>query len=1486
MDQKSIARSLITAVGSFIEDSLVNREQRIQQKEQCAERLAAENGSSDKEAEVRYSDQAVLANLDWGIEALEEAINTSNEETKMARLDYAEKMLQVCAMLNSGHRTAGVPNFYLSAWAHLNLSYLWRLRDNAENSTLHVLEMFIVDPLFSRVDFAPELWKDLFLPHLSSIVGWYTESRHRLMLEVIPDSSDLSFSSDIDQFFNESLVFSMRPDQKEKLQKLEQLYGETLNENTRLFAKYFRDCINYDSTNVKKMIPMLPIAEPPTTPLHEVSGSIPDYVKFGPVLPKSAGFSRSKHRARDASRLSVSSTLSRELEESAVRNPEEPILEESEEGSESDSEPNEVYFDGERRSHNLVRHSSTRETEIEDIDLNIQLTRVKSLGKSPTTFSSRDSSRTSSPDISSPSLYVHIRKGQASLSQSWSSHVMDSPSNISLSVSPGMYTHYSISSPDIEDEVLGRRRSVSRNYDGRWITSSDIINSQAFENSPLSDDGAHSCISIPTSEKSTTRTRPPKDFVCPITSQLFNDPVTLETGQTYERKAIQEWLKRGNTTCPITRQPLSADSLPRTNFVLKRLVSSWKEQHPDLAQEFSYSETPTNPFSPSFMTEVSRVSTPWRTVDFSDYKNTDNYMHLRKKRFALAAVSSSPTSVITQAAIETIVSELKPQISLLSTSENLLECETAVLEIAKLWKESKGDPRVHSYLSKTATVNGFVEILSASVNRDVVRTAICILSELVFTDENIGDIMTSIDYDFNCLAALLKNGLAEAAVLIYLLRPGFSQLSDHCFIPSLVQRIQSKSEDLDDLQLIMEPKDAAILMLEHLLTGGDEKSRSVNAFNVIMLNAVPALVNCFGTVEEKKSIITILLCCLRADKSCRSLIASRIAISPVLDLFHSGTDNVRGTCIEFLSELVQLDRRTFCNNILQTIKEEGAFSTMHSFLVYLQMAPMEQQPAISTLLLQLDLLAEPRKMSIYREEAIETLIELLNRKDFPNSQKMALDALQSLSGRRTASGRSCMEAWLLKTAGLDKPYRALMKLELQKKHGDELTETKVAEEKAANSWEKRVAFVLCNHEKGSIFKAIEECFKSNSLEMAKSCLVVSTWLVYMLSVLPDTGVRDAARKSLLDEFINLLQSSKNMKEMLLATLALKTFVNDPAALEELAKYAKCIHRSLRKIKRNSVIATEVLKSLMNLPSVNAAELWKCNQVVEIESSANGEVASLLYVKGRILSGHSDGTVKVWDAGKRFLRLIQEVREHAKAVTCLYVSSTGDRLYSGSLDKTIRVWVIKPREINCLQVHDVKEAVHELVANPNVACFISQGTGVKVYDWSGSPKHLIINKNVKCLALTGSKLYCGCSGYSIQELDLSKFTATTFYSGTKKLLGKQSIHSIHAHEGTLFVGGSAVDGTAGQVFFHSTKAIVGSFSTGFDIIRIIANNDFIFTATKCGMIEVWLKERVSRIAFIKVINGGHAKITSLASDMDGGMLYAGSSDGKIQAWALD
>jgi hypothetical protein len=49
------------------------------------------------------------------------------------------------------------------------------------------------------------------------------------------------------------------------------------------------------------------------------------------------------------------------------------------------------------------------------------------------------------------------------------------------------------------------------------------------------------------------RPDPPVDLRCPITCALLVDPVILvDSAQTYERTAIQEWLDRGNRKDPVT----------------------------------------------------------------------------------------------------------------------------------------------------------------------------------------------------------------------------------------------------------------------------------------------------------------------------------------------------------------------------------------------------------------------------------------------------------------------------------------------------------------------------------------------------------------------------------------------------------------------------------------------------------------------------------------------------------------------------------------------------------------------------------------------------------------------------------------------------------------------------------------------------------------------------------------------------------------------
>ena len=61
-------------------------------------------------------------------------------------------------------------------------------------------------------------------------------------------------------------------------------------------------------------------------------------------------------------------------------------------------------------------------------------------------------------------------------------------------------------------------------------------------------------------------------FYCPITGELFEDPYIDHEGNTYEKTAIIEWLKK-NGTSPITRNPLTVEQLS-PNRAVKDLIAS------------------------------------------------------------------------------------------------------------------------------------------------------------------------------------------------------------------------------------------------------------------------------------------------------------------------------------------------------------------------------------------------------------------------------------------------------------------------------------------------------------------------------------------------------------------------------------------------------------------------------------------------------------------------------------------------------------------------------------------------------------------------------------------------------------------------------------------------------------------------------------------------------------------------------------------------
>lgn len=105
----------------------------------------------------------------------------------------------------------------------------------------------------------------------------------------------------------------------------------------------------------------------------------------------------------------------------------------------------------------------------------------------------------------------------------------------------------------------------------------------------------------------------PYYFRCPISLELMSDPVTVSTGQTYDRASIESWISTGNTTCPVTRSPLSDFSLI-PNHTLRRLIQEWcVANHSFGVQRIPTPKQPADPsLLRSLLSQLSSLPTPSR----------------------------------------------------------------------------------------------------------------------------------------------------------------------------------------------------------------------------------------------------------------------------------------------------------------------------------------------------------------------------------------------------------------------------------------------------------------------------------------------------------------------------------------------------------------------------------------------------------------------------------------------------------------------------------------------------------------------------------------------------------------------------------------------------------------------------------------------------------------------------------------------------------
>ncbi|KAL8102427.1 putative E3 ubiquitin-protein ligase LIN-1 [Apium graveolens] len=1007
---------------------------------------------------------------------------------------------------------------------------------------------------------------------------------------------------------------------------------------------------------------------------------------------------------------------------------------------------------------------------------------------------------------------------------------------------PEPVAEYSFSSSDSEgqkEEMDQNRTSLeSRQSPSRMIELANTTDSSCSPDPDMTDTD-----NLPGEGKH----KAPRDFVCPITSYIFDDPVTLETGQTYERKAIQEWIDRGNLTCPITRKKLNGTQLPSTNYVLKRLIARWREEN----------------FSSTLV-------------------KSENQHQESEQSFSNGMPPASPDSVISQATIDGAVGELRHAIETLSMSEILKESETAVLWIERFWQEANMQAEIQTMLSEPQIINGFVDILFNSVDTRVLRATVFLLSELGSRDDSVIQTLCGVDPDVECVVALFKKGLLEAVVLVYLLKNSAISFIDMGILDSLFDVLGKKEDDF--VKMCIKPQSASVLLLKQILGSVDEISISGALGSFLSDEVIENIVSSLEAEwhEERFAAVSILLRCIQEDGNRRNLIAQKAELATLIESFFEANDEERFQIVQFLSELVKLHRRIDNEQVLHIIKDEGTYSTMHTLLVYLQTALQDQRPVVAGLLLQLDILMKPRKASIYREEALDTIISCLKNSDFPAAQIAAAETILVLQGRFSYYGNPLARAFLLKRAGLDKTDKSMMIKDHVMITSQNSTET-MEEENAAEEWEKKVAFALVSHEFGLLFEALAEGLKSTHAKLHSACFLSATWLLDMLTKLPDTGIQGAARACLLKQFVSIFKSAEDVEDRAISMLALSSFIHEPEGLHDMTLYVKDVLKGLRELKKSSVVASEVLKSLAD-GNDSSNEMWIHKELYQEDCSANGEVLSIVCFKDKIFSGHSDGTIKVWTGKGSILHLIQVTREHTKAVTSLTVSESGDKLYSGSLDKTVRAWDVDNGGMQCEHVYDMKDHVNSLAIANNVSYFIPYGAGIKVHSLNGASKLLNPKKYVKCLVLVNGKLFCGCTDNSIQEIDMATGKLSTIQSGSRNFMTKANpIYALQVHDGLLYSVSSPLDGAAVKIWSASNYDIVGSVPSTLEVRSMVVSSDLIYLGCKGGIVEVWCRKKLDRIETLET--GTNGKILSMALDSDEEVLVIGTSDGRIQAWGL-
>ncbi|KAK6917052.1 hypothetical protein RJ641_017803 [Dillenia turbinata] len=487
-------------------------------------------------------------------------------------------------------------------------------------------------------------------------------------------------------------------------------------------------------------------------------------------------------------------------------------------------------------------------------------------------------------------------------------------------------------------------------------------------------------------------------------------------------------------------------------------------------------------------------------------------------------------------------SHLSKAVTTICSSESLSDCEMAIHEITKAWLDSQGDLTVEAAISKPSVIEGMLEVLFASNNDEVLEQAISILAELVARKEVNKQVILNSDPQLEIFIRLLKNDslFLKAAVLLYRVKPQAKQMISIEWVP-LVLRVLEFGDQLQTLFTVRcYPYVAAYYFLDQLLAGFDEDRNIENARQLVSFGGLSVLVRRMeiGDTREKNNTASIIFACIRANGSCRHYLANNLNKSSILELIVIGKQGKSGGCaFSLLTELLSLNRRSQITKFLTGLKTgEGSLNTMHIMLAYIKRAPAEERPLVAATLLQLDLLGDPCRSSVYREEVMDAIIaglgcQVCNEK----VQQQSARALLLLGGCFSYVGEASAEKWLLRQAGFydtsnDSFHRRDVTVD-EIMHSNE-------EEEAMRNWLRNATIALLTSGKKKLLVALSDCIANGIPCLARASLVTVSWMTTFLQSIVDENLHLIASSTLSPMLLESLKYDRALEERILASFSL------------------------------------------------------------------------------------------------------------------------------------------------------------------------------------------------------------------------------------------------------------------------------------------------------------------------------------------------------------